>query len=416
MAKNDRSPPPRQISGPEILDIDPDTGRVRDDARTEDLENDQDRLLNDIIQEFDATTEGVTYNASVTRIPKGYQRGQKEPWLFDVDAAEIHGIRAKLRDIYRGGIFRIRVYKSSGTGGGKLYRQFDYSIEVPDAAPISGGGIETVLAQALERQAVMMREMFEGLRSGPPQLTGGGAPDPLAYMERMSTIMANLGRGAGVAAPAENSLDTFMKAAEFVRDMQPGDSGKEPGWLSVLAGFMQNPKALETVGALLQQGRGQPPQQRRRMLAGQGQPQHEAPLPAAPQPGQEPNLGDVLGQNIRYLISRAERDADPALYAEWLLDNTDPVLLQKMAQDPGLQAQLESAFPRMGQYRPWFAELIEGVKQYMADPGVSAVHGENGTHASFGGTGSDSHDGSGGGGGDQGDTQNHGGAGAPVET
>lgn len=397
----------QRLNGPEILDLDPDTGKpYAEDFDTSSLESDQDRLLNDIIGEFGASDNEVSYRASITRIPKGFQRGQKEPWLFECDAAEIIGIRTRLRDQYRGGLFRIRVYRT-GEKGTKLYRQMDYSIETPEIATAQAGdpridalsaGFERLLNQNTQ---LMERLSTPAVISGPPAV----ALDPFTMMEKMSVIFANMMPKASAGGA---DLDMFLKATTLVSELK-GDSGggNEDNIYSVIRAIASNP----ALGDVLKQ-RGQAPMQGQRRIPGpqngqmpmQGrrqmqQPQHEIPQPVS---GNDPkSLGDALQSNMRYLIVKAEQDRDPALYADWLLDNTDFNILMPMLNDPNLLNQLCSAFPRMVPVRNWFEQLVSFAKQAIGENAGDQMHNMNGENDAPGGTGSNTHENPGGGGGDQ---------------
>lgn len=375
--------PPRrpvQLDGPQILDIDPDTGRIKDDADTSALENDQDRLLNDVIQEFDASDENVTYRASVSRIPKGHQKGMKEPWLFDCDAAEIHGVKTKLRDGYGGGIFRVRVYRN-----GKLCRQFDISIEVPEkmAAIQSDNPAMQALVEQMRGQGEAIKNLTERLldRSSQALLPAPVAPvDPMTMMEKMSVIMANLGGKSS----HDGGIDMFLKAAAFVKELKGesgGDSGAEDNIYTVIANAIQNPELVKGLAGGGRQPMRQFPPGQRRPMQRQGmngnrsmmqrrqiqQPFQEEQIPDMPQNANPQQMGQQLQQTVQYLIRKASMNSDPSLYAEWLLDNTPEHIIAPMVNNPETLDQLCQAFAGMVPYRTWFSELLASAKSYIEE-------------------------------------------------
>ena len=372
-----------RLGTPEIIDIDGDTGRpFDDDTDTSSLESDQDKLLDDIIGEFGAADNEISYKASITRIPTGFQRGQKEPWLFECDASQIVGIRTTLRDAYRGGNFRIRVYRTTGKGT-KLYRQMDYSIEPPaNTAQNTSDPKYDALAGALERTQNQLLALSERLSQ--PQIAAPvAAVDPFVMMERMSTIMKNM--APAVTAPAAGGdLKMFMEAAHFVEDLRGAPSGGDgdSGFTGIVKALIQSPQFGEVAQAFLSarrpmqermNGRNgmnrQIPQQRPMM---QEQPDNNIPPETH---GNDPQaLGTQLQQNMRYLIGKAERNADPGLYAEWLLDNTDQNIIMPMINDPNLLNQLSGAFPRMAMFLPWFEELVSAAKQLISGEDQGEQH------------------------------------------
>jgi len=173
----------------------------------------------------------------------------------------------------------------------------------------------------------------------------------------------------------KDGMELFTKGMELAENMR-GDGGDS--WISV---FKEMAKQLP-VGEILQnlsQMKQQPNNQQRRQLLQPIQPQmnlngrggtnfpetqlHVNNSPAA--------TGQELEQSMRYLIGKAQRNADPELYAEWLLDNADKALIRQMANDPNVLDQLAVIFPIMNNpnIRGWFSELVQGVKEYLAQMG-----------------------------------------------
>lgn len=366
----------RRITRDKIIDIDPETGRMEHENIEASLESDQDKNLDDVLAEFDKTDDDIVYTARINRVVGSPRDGVKEPYLFSVDASLISGVRDRLRDVYGTGTYRIRVYKNN-----KICRQLDYHIEAPK------GGLDIKVANGSETALIIetMRENQKSMMEMMERLTGRNTPvlavapvDPFQQMERMSVIMKNLREADPPRQVSDTSLDTFMKAAEFTRDLQ-GDSSGSGSWVDVLKAALSNPAIGETISAIAAQRNEQrnPRRMMRRPMVGnlpgpQNQmPQHQPPN--NPQNGNEQNSGHALGKqlesNIRYLIGRAEQNRDPQLYAEWLLDNIDQDLIKKMVDDPNLLTQLEAGFPRLVQHREWFAALIEEVKSFIAGEG-----------------------------------------------
>lgn len=370
----------KQLNGPEVIDIDPQTGQIfGDDVDTADLENDQDKLLNDIVGEFGASDDEVSYSASVSRIPKNYQKGMNEPWLFECDAADIIGIRARLRDGYGGGRFRIRVYKTTGRGK-RLHRQMDYFIEPPlQAAPNPTGDAKyDALSGALERTQQQLLALADRLAT--PTAIAAPQADPFQMMERMSTIMKNM-MPAHVERPQDNSftmkdgLELFQKGMEIQADMR-GDGGDS--WISVFKELVKGLPIADVLKNLSEMQARQNPNMRRQLpqpqpqLNGNPPNQQHAPMPQSPM-----NNGQQLEQSMRYLIGKARANADPSLYAEWLMDNSDKGLIAQMANDPNVLMQLGMIFPVLNQpaIHQWFVELVENIKQYLAENPANADNG-----------------------------------------
>jgi hypothetical protein len=422
----------KRLNGPSTIDIDPDTGRILgdEDLDTSDLENDQDKLLDDIIGEFGAGDNEVSYSASVTRIPKNFQRGQKEPWLFECDAAEIIGIRTKLRDVYRGGQFRIRVYKTTARGK-KLYRQMDYFIEAPEVtASVTSDGKYDAIAAALERTQSQLLALADRL-STPQQITSAQI-DPISLMEKMSAIFKNMMPNTQPITPHDTTKDVelLIKGIELADNMRSDGSDT---WISV---FKELAKGIP-VGDILQkltELKGQNPQQqmqRRQLPAPQQQFQPNPMQQRQPpfvqpfannsnaQAGTPAATGQQLEQSMKYLIGKARHNSDPGLYAEWLLDNADKTLIRQMANDPNVLDQLTVIFPALSEplVRGWFAELVAALQELLAQmpesediaPGIAPQ--SNNANGHDAGSASGHAPDTGRGAGDQNDTQNNAGLG-----
>jgi hypothetical protein len=386
----------RRLERDKIIEIDGTTGKpfTLEDETDPSLEADQDKLLDDVLAEFDSTADDVVYTARINRVLGAGKLGIKEPYLFAVDAAEIHGVRDRLRDEYGSGTYRIRIYKNN-----KIARQLDYQIEAPtkkttpaNTSDPSLNAIIQILQDSNKQQMELMERIARQSTAVAPPVA---AIDPIAMMEKLSTIMKNIAP-VPVAAP-ETNLDTFMKAAEFVRDMTPDGNSGGGGWMEVLKEVLRHPSVGEAI-ATIATNRA-PPQRRQAPVIAQPANPTIAP-PAQPQTPvnqqSQAALGEQLQNNIRYLIGRAEGGSNPDLYAEWLLDNTNEQLITGMINDPNLLTQLEPAFPRMVAHHEWFVALIEAGKALIASGFYQPETGEhepvgNATHGPGGAGGDDNH-------------------------
>lgn len=355
-----------------LLDIDPDTGKILEDDEFTDRENlkaDQDAAVDEIISEFEKSDDNVIYRASINKVPDGYKKGGKEEWCFDVDSAEIRGMKTRLRDEYGPGIYRVRLFKNS-----KQIRQFDYHIARPSIQKpiVQTDNSMSILVEEIRAMRDENRKLTERL------LTGPATPnDPFEQMERMSNIMKNLrpaeqGGGGGSALSAKDTIDLFTRGMELAGEFK--GSG-EDSWISVIKEMVKG-LPIDQLLANLSQARQQMPNnpRTRQLPAPQRQPMPENIRPATPVPNQQVTpaaTGAVLDQNMRYLIEKASRDADPGLYAEWLLDNADPALLRQMMNEVNVLDQLAVIFPRLNQpnIRMWFNELVANVRDVLAQSG-----------------------------------------------
>jgi hypothetical protein len=359
--------PPRKQ--PELLEVDPDTGRILDDEENierENLQADQDRAVDEIIGEFEASDDNVTYRASINKVPDGYKKGGKEEWCFDVDSAEIHGMKTRLRDEYGAGIYRIRVFKKS-----KQIRQFDYHIAKPSITrPIANNDNPALNAMAEQIRSLSenQNKLMERLLNNSQQPTNQG--DDIDRLVKLSTVMKNMqppqiehaGNGG---MSMKDGMELFTKGMELAGDMR----GENPdNWLSVFKEILKGLPVAEIMSNLSRLQQSRQPQ-----LNAPNQPQRQPQMQVPPNP-QNPNnspaqTGAQLEANMKYLIQKAMNNSDPSLYAEWLLDNADQTLIRQMANDPNVLGQLSVVFPRLNEpnIRAWFVELVENVRTMLAE-------------------------------------------------
>ena len=403
----------RALNGPETIDVDPETGRILEDDENgrESLSSDQDRAIDEIIGEFEKSDENIVYRASINKVPDGYKKGGKEEWCFDVDSAEITGMRLRLRDEYGAGIYRVRVYKNN-----KLIRQFDYHIAKPSITkPIVSNDNPALNAMAeqirilSENQTKLMERLLAGNQA--PQ------SNSIDDFVKLSTVMKNLAppqiaHEGNNGMSMKDGMELFTKGMELAGEMR-GDGGDN--WTGVFKELLKGLPVGEIISNL-----SKLQMQRRPQLAGPQQPQRQPQFQTPPLNNQDGNspaaTGAVLEQQMKYLIGKAINNSDPSLYAEWLLDNADQALIRQMANDPNVLGQLAVVFPRLNDanIRQWFVELVENVKVMLAEwdkqvnNGAGIGQPDNSGTASDAGASIPNNDSAGRNFGDQGNPETHG--------
>jgi hypothetical protein len=75
----------------------------------------------------------------------------------------------------------------------------------------------------------------------------------------------------------------------------------------------------------------------------------------------------VFRKYVSMLVEKAAADAEPALYAELILDNAPFELVEGFLQRPELAAELARFDARVLQFRAWFGELETNLRQMIAD-------------------------------------------------
>ena len=68
-------------------------------------------------------------------------------------------------------------------------------------------------------------------------------------------------------------------------------------------------------------------------------------------------MGNDLPGFVSYLLDKAARDSDPALYAELIIDNVDIDVVRSQLTRTDIVDQLVMMNPGVGAYRVWFEAL-----------------------------------------------------------
>lgn len=84
-----------------------------------------------------------------------------------------------------------------------------------------------------------------------------------------------------------------------------------------------------------------------------------------------------LQQNLRYMITRAQKNSPPELYADFLEDNLPAEYLQMLTQ-PGAYEFLVTIEPAIATYKPWFDALLQTLAAGPMDDEGDAPADENG--------------------------------------
>jgi hypothetical protein len=317
-----------------------------------------DEAISTILATFHATEGDVSWKVSVCRVGAVANKlGGKEEWLFDTGVEDLPGLRTVLRDQYKGGQFRARVYKNEGGSSG-LVANFTLDIAPPltvpgagppaaDSAPNEQTTLAQMFATMMDRQEKMLERVLARV-SAPAT-----AASPLASIKETLEVITSV-VALQPKSDSKAGLEMFKEglglARELAKNAGGGDGGE--GGLLGLAGKLLDSPILERVLSAL-------PVASSPMLhqtpAPNGRP---APLPA-PSSAAPVDPVSQLRPLVAYLVEKASRGADPALYADWLVDNLTPQAEQFLSQQPDLMGALATGFPEILAHRAWFEVLIQ---------------------------------------------------------
>lgn len=326
---------PRMIeSNAEFIDAEADdvTQQVNDDQSEED----------DLASEFGNADGDTRLFFKVHRIVAG----SKDPeYCMEGTAADLP-ITPKLQEQWGAGKYRIQLFKN-----GKYHRRWIVAVAPPprfarDAQQINGG-VNAVndprLIGLLERVVAQTQIV---------------APPAPTMMEIAALITAAIPAVAALKElfkPEHNTLQLFKDAMEMATQFQ-GDGGREPSIVEVIGNVLTKTDLLNQLGSIVPNAAQANPR---------ATPQIAAP-PKTPLEQQQQATANQLKAQLQYLIGRAQKGSDPALYAEVVLDTFDPALVRQFIL-PGAIDFILTMHPPCALFRPWFEALLTALAEQAQD-------------------------------------------------
>ncbi|MDE2020935.1 MAG: hypothetical protein KGJ13_11415, partial [Patescibacteria group bacterium] len=330
------------------------------------------------------------------------------------------------------GVYRIEVRKNN-----RIWKRSDMRIMVPEkinaTAPndLSAVIVAAVNAANAKTHSLLEKMLEKSLTAAAPQ----PAFNPVEMFAGIGTIMANFQKMIPQPAPTpqiieapnpahamKEVMDLFKQGVEFAQTINPTEHSS--GMTGILERLLESPLLAKIADGIqapaAPKSLNLPPP---RQPVPQGAPSPAmpiaapAPLPAAqgqeqvsplPEASQEemggfeetthipeispsiqptpqefmlalqsnPQLQANVNQAIQYLLSRASKGSDPGYYADWVLDNWPPELIDVMIEMPDLTNQLQAFVPDIVPHRTWFQSLIDEVRKIVKDED-GQVNGED---------------------------------------
>lgn len=348
-----------------------------------DDETDESRLL-EIIRQCSGDDD---LRLTVSRIRDPGAKGPRLQYCFTLDPTEAPDLLEKIKQEAGGGVYRVKLVR----GNGKYVTQKNVAVEgIPElTSPKTGtlpqsqaypAATPSSLESTLQAFIAVSTENQKALIAA---LNRDGGGDRLEMFKQFAEIM-----GAMRAAPAEASgqamIGTIREAMKLAGEV--GGSGGPPektGLWDVAKAIVENPGILDGLKAIAENLKAQnaTPVNGQRQIA--APPGPAIPAPAPPAPGQAAPPGDdpqaLLDQYVPLLIRKANVNADPALYAEFLLDNLPPDLSRALMQTPNLVQTFSERFPEIVNYKSWFDSLLAEMRAMVeTDSAVAAGPGARG--------------------------------------
>lgn len=337
-----------------------DTSKIQADIEAEESEFEQ---------AFGVDTDDVKFHADLHRVREG---SSQRPFLRKIARNELPNIQTKILQWYGTGDYEIRIRKEIN-GKKMLHRRLTFSVEAPIGIAVTQTPqqIESpAVLQAIQNQQQVLLSLLEKSNQQPAQSQRMSATEIAAIITAAATVLPALKSFMQSPAPAaqNNPFEMLQGVLEIVKDAN--SDGKEKGAFDLLDSLIKSPlfeKLAEGFQAP-QQARIVTPAlpdpsavQRQQLQRQQIQPQMPQPAPApAPMPTEGPAnpVPDALRMQLDFLISRAQKDSDPELYAELLLDQDELHPFIPLLTGPAALPTLTQLEPRIGQHVDWFAELL----------------------------------------------------------
>ena len=315
---------------------------------------DIDDQLNSIMSEVGSDKNEVTFHFQAWRIIKD---AAEKAYLFKGYVSDLP-IMERLRDEYDGGKFYIQIYKNK-----KRYKQITVSVEAPKKQrEIVQNKNDTaeILRAISEQQASMHKQMVETLM----QIAGKPAtpqPAQMDMMMQMVVLMKGMKDIVGGNQPVTHQSDPKEYIDVLLRGMEMGRENSSSG--SSMTDVLRD--AVKAIPLLTQMNSPAMPRQR---------PPQPAPSITPPVDTKEPetenvNMNDAMIKHyVGVLVQKAQQDSDPALYADFILDNAPDNIIEQYLMREDLIDTLNKIDPRVLTHKEWFMELRNHLHEALTAP------------------------------------------------
>ena len=325
-------------------------------------QNDADEQINSIFAEVGSDAKAITYGFQVWRVIKDQD---DMAFLFKGAPSDLP-IMERLRDEYDGGKFHIQIYRNK-----KRYKQLKVTVEQPRKSTAAvAATVKNDMAELMREMGRQQQDNFNMLKDTVMQMVGKPSQPQPSQMEMMTGMMTLLsGMKAFVTPPAQESfgaekmMDLLLKGMEIGRENNGG--GNETGFMDLAKELIKSPLMGNLAAAAIA------PQ----LPAQLPRPQQilTKPLPAEnivqqTNPQGAPMHNPIISNYLKKLIEKAEKDSDPVLYAEFILDNVNQSIVETYLAREDLIDYLSSIDPRVKNHVEWFTELRDHIIAVLTAP------------------------------------------------
>jgi hypothetical protein len=324
------------------------------------MEKTIDEELNSIFSEFGGDDRDVVFKIRVSRVMKDV--GQEEICFYCMP--QELPIFDRIKNEYGPGMYKITVFKNNLKFRNRSLNIAKPATISPAPATNNNADLTALFAGMAEMQKQQMEQFQRMMEMNRP----AAAPVPQTSLTELIAAMSGL-QGM-MPKPAENgNMEMLFKGMEIMKDFA-GDSGggREKGLYDMLieaAKTFGGPivEMAKNAAPMLPPGAGPVPPGA--LPAGTviysppGQPGQLNPPPttAQPEPSEAEQMNLILTMQINNLVGKAAAGADPALYADLILDSMNEVQIREFIGQPDLKGFLISVNPQVETLWPWFEKL-----------------------------------------------------------
>lgn len=289
-----------------------------------------------------------------------------------------------LRDKYNGGEFRLFITKEGQLWKNKTVYVEPKQASAGEAPPTQAAELAAAMREGFAKQAELMANVLRTIATPAPSpvslLSGIDIPAAItAISALLSTLRPPPPQPVPQGVNPDRAIDMLMKGFELARELKGNEGGAEPTLMGLMSDLLKSPMVGQMVAAAQAQPQAQqriapprPPQQPPKPPAQPLAPPLNTPpvqVPAqsfASETQPEP-VNPMLTQYLALLCAKAADGADPALYADLVLDNLDPDLLDTLlARLPTPVDGLIADHAAVAEHREWFEQLVAIIKGALA--------------------------------------------------
>lgn len=276
---------------------------------------------------------------NVSRQTQGGNSPMEFVGRFPADKFDYAQLQAYLQSNFGGGDYRVMLYAK-----GKLRANRLLTI----ATPVKSSGTELNQNSALSMVVNKMAEMQDQMTR---VLQANIAPQT-SRMEMMRELMMMKEIFGNNSAPATDPFQMLRQVIDLKNELGIGDNNaeREPGFGDLLEKLTP---LVTAVAANTPTNKAENETQKK--------PQTDKEKAAA-------NMRYELETIFKMLIKGATKNSDPASYAEMVLDNLNPNLVNGVLLQPGAVEKLKVLKPEVKNYEPWFHLLLEHIKANLGMP------------------------------------------------